>query len=137
MSTVAATRTAAPTPRHAAPRAREGRGAGRRRTATKAAADEAYREGGAKKTRDRRPADATTQTSSTALLVATTVAVLNLVGVVMVLSASSVASLTDYGSPWYFFLRQLLWSVVGVVAFVVAIRFDYHRLRGSSVRCSF
>jgi len=72
---------------------------------------------------------ATTQSSSAALLLATTVAVLNLVGVIMVLSASSVASLTDYGSPWYFFLRQLLWSVVGVVAFVVAIRFDYHKLR--------
>ena len=36
-----------------------------------------------------------------------TVAVLNVVGVVMVLSASSVASLTDYGSSWYFFDRQL------------------------------
>ena len=39
-----------------------------------------------------------------------TVAVLNVVGVVMVLSASSVASLTDYGSPWYFFFRQLMWT---------------------------
>jgi cell division protein FtsW len=96
-------------------------------------------------TRSRRPAPAatkrrarsrstatkttTTGSSSTALLLAITVAVLNLAGVVMVLSASSVASLTDYGSPWYFFLRELLWSVVGVVAFVFAIRFDYHRLR--------
>jgi cell division protein FtsW len=71
----------------------------------------------------------TTRSSSTALLLAITVAVLNLAGVVMVLSASSVASLTDYGSPWYFFLRELLWSVIGVVAFVFAIRFDYHRLR--------
>ncbi len=81
------------------------------------------------RTASRPKARTTTQTSSTAMLLATTVAVLNLVGVVMVLSASSVASLTDYGSPWYFFLRQLLWSVVGVVAFVIAIRFDYHRLR--------
>jgi cell division protein FtsW len=63
------------------------------------------------------------------MLLAATVAVLNLVGVVMVLSASSVASLYDYGSPWYFFLRQLLWTFVGVGAFIVAIRFDYHRLR--------
>ena len=46
---------------------------------------------------------------------------LNVVGVVMVLSASSVPSLTDYGSPWYFFERQLLWTVLGVVAFVVAV----------------
>jgi cell division protein FtsW len=70
-----------------------------------------------------------TRSSSTALLLATTVAVLNLVGVVMVLSASSVASLTDYGSPWYFFLRQLLWTVIGIVAFAVAIGFDYRKLR--------
>ena len=49
------------------------------------------------------PRAATTATggrSSHALVLAATVAVLNLVGVVMVLSASSVASLTDYGSPW-------------------------------------
>ena len=59
-----------------------------------------------------------------------TVAVLNVVGVVMVLSASSVASLTDYGSSWYFFLRQLMWTVLGLVAFVFAVRFDYRRWRG-------
>ena len=47
------------------------------------------------------------------------VAVLNVIGVVMVLSASSVASLTDYGSPWYFFFRQLMWTVLGLGAFVV------------------
>ena len=68
--------------------------------------------------------------SSTAILLVATVAVLNVVGVVMVLSASSVASLTDYGSPWYFFLRQLMWTVFGLIAFVVAVRFDYRRWRG-------
>lgn len=72
---------------------------------------------------------ATTGTSSTAVMVAATVAVLNVVGVVMVLSASSVASLTDFGSPWHFFVRQLLWTTLGVAAFTVAIRFDYQGLR--------
>ena len=67
--------------------------------------------------------------SSTAFLVVLTVAVLNIVGVVMVLSASSVSSLTDYGSPWYFSSRQLLWTVVGLLAFVVGIRLDYRSLR--------
>jgi cell division protein FtsW len=81
------------------------------------------------RTATRTRAASTVGTSSTATLLAVTVAVLNVAGVVMVLSASSVASLYDYGSPWYFFLRQLLWTVVGVAAFVVAIRFDYHRLR--------
>jgi cell division protein FtsW len=61
------------------------------------------------------------------VLLVAIVAVLNVIGIVMVLSASSVSSLTDYGSPWYFFFRQLLWTVAGVAAFAFAIRFDYHR----------
>jgi cell division protein FtsW len=67
--------------------------------------------------------------SSTALLLVATIAVLNVVGGVMVLSASSVASLTDYGSPWYFFFRQMMWTVLGVLAFALAVRFDYRRWR--------
>ena len=67
-----------------------------------------------------------TTRSSTAILLVAVVAVLNVIGAVMVLSASSVSSLTDYGSPWFFFLRQMLWTVVGLAAFVFAIRFDYH-----------
>ena len=43
---------------------------------------------------------AATTRSSTAVLLVATVVVLNVVGVVMVLSASSVSSLTNYGSPW-------------------------------------
>jgi cell division protein FtsW len=67
------------------------------------------------------------------VLLLTTVAVLNLVGVVMVLSASSVSSLNNYGSAWYFFERQLLWTVLGVLAFVVASRIDYRRWRTLAV----
>jgi len=59
------------------------------------------------------------------LLVAT-VAALVIVGVVMVLSASSVLSLTNYGSAWYFFQRQLIWTLVAVVLFLVVMRVDYH-----------
>lgn len=62
----------------------------------------------------------------TYLLLAGTVAVLNVVGVVMVLSASSVASLTNYGSAWHFFERQLAWTALGGVAFVAVARVDYH-----------
>jgi cell division protein FtsW len=75
------------------------------------------------------PARATTRSStrsSTAILLVAVVAVLNVIGAVMVLSASSVSSLTDYGSPWFFFLRQMLWTAVGLAAFVFAIKFDYH-----------
>jgi cell division protein FtsW len=117
----------------AAPRGRAaGRASrsGRQLPRTKATRSKAARTKAASKQQDTKTTTRTAaRTSSTALLLATTVAVLNLVGVVMVLSASSVASLTDYGSPWYFFLRQLLWTALGVVAFVVALRFDYHKLR--------
>jgi cell division protein FtsW len=58
-----------------------------------------------------------------------TVGVLNVVGLVMILSASSVAALSDYGSSWYFFNRQLMWAVVGLVAFLVSARMDYRLWR--------
>ena len=60
------------------------------------------------------------------VILCATVAVLNIVGLVMILSASSVAALSDYGSSWYFFDRQLLWAIGGLVAFVLASSFDYH-----------
>src|SRR5207237_6863480 len=60
------------------------------------------------------------------LVVCATVGVLNIVGLVMILSASSVAALSNYGSSWYFFDRQLLWAVIGAVAFIVASNVDYH-----------
>jgi cell division protein FtsW len=66
---------------------------------------------------------------STYVLLLATVGVLNVVGVVMVLSASSVASLTNYGSAWYFFERQLLWSALGAIVFAVTTRIDYHLWR--------
>src|SRR5579862_289114 len=62
----------------------------------------------------------------TYVILCATVAVLNIVGLVMILSASSVSALSDYGSSWYFFDRQLIWAVGGAVAFVAASSFDYH-----------
>jgi cell division protein FtsW len=63
------------------------------------------------------------------VLLCATVTVLNVVGLVMILSASSVAALADYGSSWYFFQRQLMWALVGLFMFFVASRFDYRRWR--------
>jgi cell division protein FtsW len=65
----------------------------------------------------------------TYVVLCATVAVLNVVGLVMILSASSVAALSNYGSSWYFFNRQLAWAFVGALAFVVAARVDYHTWR--------
>ncbi len=58
-----------------------------------------------------------------------TVGVLNIVGLVMILSASSVAALSNYGSSWYFFDRQLVWAVAGAVVFFVAASTDYQAWR--------
>ncbi|HET9690574.1 MAG TPA: putative lipid II flippase FtsW [Acidimicrobiales bacterium] len=57
------------------------------------------------------------------------VAVLCLVGLVMVLSASASTSLTQYGSPWHFFERELVWLAAGTGAFAVAWRVGPGRLR--------
>jgi cell division protein FtsW len=61
------------------------------------------------------------------VIVALTVAVLNVVGLVMILSASAVSALSAYGSSWYFFNRQLGWALAGATAFVVSARVDYRR----------
>src|SRR5258708_3609316 len=59
--------------------------------------------------------------------------VINLVGLVMVLSASSVSAQRSFGNPWYFFERQVLWLALGAVALVTFARLDYRRLRPLSV----
>ena len=60
----------------------------------------------------------------------------NLVGLVMVLSASAVGSNEEYGSPWYQFQRQSLWLVVRFVALIVTMRIDYHVWRRRSAAAS-
>jgi len=52
---------------------------------------------------------------STYRMLVATIAILNILGVVMVLSASSVTSLVQHGSAYYYFQRQLLWTALGVV----------------------
>lgn len=56
------------------------------------------------------------------------VVLLNIFGLLMVLSASAVSALEDYGSSWYQFSRQGVWLLFGVIALVVVSRFDYHNL---------
>jgi cell division protein FtsW len=62
-------------------------------------------------------------------LTAATTAALVCVGLVMILSASSVEAFKTYGSSFLFFRKQLLGSAVGLVALLVLARFDYRRLR--------
>lgn len=57
------------------------------------------------------------------------VALLCITGVVMVLSASSITSLSQYGSPWHYFLRQWIWIGFGTIGFVLATRVPAERWR--------
>jgi cell division protein FtsW len=56
-------------------------------------------------------------------------AILCLIGVVMVLSASSIVSLHQFGTPWHFFGRQLMWLTLGSAGFALALRVDHARWR--------
>lgn len=53
-------------------------------------------------------------------------------GLVVILSASSVASYQRFGSSFLYFNRQLTWAGAGVVAMVAMSRVDYRRLRAAS-----
>ena len=66
-----------------------------------------------------------------AVLLTVTVGALLVLGLIMILSASSVSSFATYGSSFMFFKRQLIWAAIGVVCFVAFSRLDYRRLRGA------
>ena len=61
------------------------------------------------------------------------IVVLNIVGSVMVLSASSVESILQYGSPWAVFERQLMWVGLGALAFFVTTKIDYRKWRRATL----
>ena len=65
-----------------------------------------------------------------AVLIAVTTSALVVLGLTMILSASSVSSFARYGSSFMFFKRQLLWAAVGIVGYVVLARADYRRAKG-------
>jgi cell division protein FtsW len=64
------------------------------------------------------------------VLIGVTSCALVVLGLTMILSASSVSSFANYGSSFLFFKRQLMWAGVGVVAYVTLARIDYRRLKG-------
>jgi cell division protein FtsW len=66
---------------------------------------------------------------STWYLLVGIVGVLVVIGLVMVLSASSVQSQREFGSTWSYFLRQVIWTFLSIGACVVMARIDYRRWR--------
>jgi cell division protein FtsW len=63
-----------------------------------------------------------------AVLIGITTGVLVLLGLVMILSASSVTSFANYGSSFWFFRKQLMWVAIGLVGFFLMARLDYRKL---------
>jgi cell division protein FtsW len=64
-----------------------------------------------------------------AYFLAVVVAMLTLLGLVMVLSASSVTALVVDGTSWTYFRRQALWMALGAVALFVTLRVPYNAWR--------
>jgi cell division protein FtsW len=62
------------------------------------------------------------------LIIAVT-ALLVTLGLTMVLSASGVHSYDQDGSPWAIFGRQVLWTIVGLLAFYIALRMPVNLMR--------
>ena len=62
-------------------------------------------------------------------LVIAVTALLVTLGLIMVLSASGVHSYDEDGSPWVIFAKQVVWTLVGLVAFWVALRMPVALLR--------
>jgi cell division protein FtsW len=52
-----------------------------------------------------------------------------LIGAVMVFSASAMTAREEYGDAYHFFLRQLLWTALGIAGMFWLMRTDYHKLR--------
>jgi cell division protein FtsW len=65
------------------------------------------------------------------------VLLLVVVGVLMVFSASAVMAGERFGSPYYFFLRQLGWALAGLAAMACAMNVDYRRWKKPAVVFTF
>ena len=71
----------------------------------------------------------TGQAGGSVVMLSTLTAVFCVIGLAMVLSASSVQALRQQGSSWYYFNRQLMWLVLGAFACYVISRIDYRSVR--------
>ena len=72
---------------------------------------------------------ATVQQLPTSTVLLVTVSLLCIFGLVMVGSASSVISISLYGTPWAILIREVIWMAVGILVLFLTIKFDYRKLR--------
>ncbi|MCF6389168.1 putative lipid II flippase FtsW [Mycobacterium sp. MBM] len=62
-------------------------------------------------------------------LIIAVASILVTLGLIMVLSASGVYSYDSGGSPWTVFFKQVMWTLVGLVAFYIALRMPISLMR--------
>ena len=60
------------------------------------------------------------------IIIILTIMSLLMIGLVMVLSASSIRSFNMFGSSFYFFKRQLITVGIGLIAMFILMKIDYH-----------
>src|SRR5947207_588914 len=77
------------------------------------------------KREERTPAELAARHSRMVLVLIGATAALTALGLVMVLSASSVSSYAQYGSSFLFFKRQAVYAVVGIAAMILTSRMRY------------
>lgn len=58
-----------------------------------------------------------------------TLCILLSIGVVMVYSASSFYAMFHNNDSMYFFKRQLIWAILGVISMTIMMSIDYHKLK--------
>lgn len=66
--------------------------------------------------------------SSTGYTLLAVVILMSMYGMVMIFSASSSSALRNFGSSYYFLVRQAMWFAVGMAALAALARLDYRRL---------
>jgi cell division protein FtsW len=61
------------------------------------------------------------------------VLLLVLFGLVMVFSASAVMAKSQFGSPYFFMIRQSIWAGFGMIALIIMMRIDYRHYNNPKV----
>jgi cell division protein FtsW len=75
--------------------------------------------------RQRNPADAARDQRRTLVLLFVPTCILMVVGLTMILSAGSISAVEGYGTSFWYFDRQLIYAVAGLLAMVVAWRLPH------------
>ncbi len=73
--------------------------------------------------KDRKPAGKSKKGN---FLVPIMVAILTIFGTVMIFSASYYLSINEYGTPYHYLIRQIVWLITGVLIMWFFARVDYH-----------